>query len=155
MNSQIIKDSRLAEEYLRVEHPSGLTMLLYPMKGFSTAYAMFSTKYGSIDTCFQRGEDADFVKVPEGIAHYLEHKMFESEEGDAFEKYAQTGASANAFTSFDKTCYLFACTDRFQESLEILLDCVTHPYFTKETVEKEQGIIGRKSECTRTTRAGG
>ena len=142
MNSQIIKDSRLAEEYLRVEHPSGLTMLLYPMKGFSTAYAMFSTKYGSIDTCFQRGEDADFVKVPEGIAHYLEHKMFESEEGDAFEKYAQTGASANAFTSFDKTCYLFACTDRFQESLEILLDCVTHPYFTKETVEKEQGIIG-------------
>ena len=62
---------------------------------------MFSTKYGSIDTCFQRGEDADFVKVPEGIAHYLEHKMFESEEGDAFEKYAQTGASANAFTSFD------------------------------------------------------
>ena len=68
MNSQIIKDSRLAEEYLRVEHPSGLTMLLYPMKGFSTAYAMFSTKYGSIDTCFQRGEDADFVKVPEGIA---------------------------------------------------------------------------------------
>ena len=144
MNSQIIKDSRLAEEYLRVEHPSGLTMLLYPMKGFSTAYAMFSTKYGSIDTCFQRGEDADFVKVPEGIAHYLEHKMFESEEGDAFEKYAQTGASANAFTSFDKTCYLFACTDRFQESLEILLDCVTHPYFTKETVEKEQGIIGQE-----------
>ena len=144
MNSQIIKDSRLAEEYLRVEHPSGLTMLLYPMKGFSTAYAMFSTKYGSIDTCFQRGEDADFVKVPEGIAHYLEHKMFESEEGDAFEKYAQTGASANAFTSFDKTCYLFACTDRFQESLEILLDCVTHPYFTKETVEKEQGIIAQE-----------
>ena len=86
MNSQIIKDSRLAEEYLRVEHPSGLTMLLYPMKGFSTAYAMFSTKYGSIDTCFQRGEDADFVKVPEGIAHYLEHKMFDTREGNALQQ---------------------------------------------------------------------
>ena len=81
---------------------------------------------------------------PEGIAHFLEHKMFENEDGDAFAKYAKTGASANAYTSFDKTAYLFACTDRFEESLEILLDFVRRPYFTKESVQKEQGIIGQE-----------
>ena len=144
MNSQIIQDKHLGEQYIRVEHPSGLTMLLYPMPGFSTTYAMFSTQYGSIDTCFQAKEGGEQIRVPEGIAHYLEHKMFESEDGDAFDRYAKTGAAANAFTSFDKTCYLFTCSDKFQESLEILLDCVTHPYFTKETVEKEQGIIGQE-----------
>ena len=144
MEQQIIKSSRLSEEYLQINHPSGLTMLLYPMEGFSTAFAMFSTKYGSIDTCFKTQKDSDFVTVPAGIAHYLEHKMFESEDGDAFERYAQTGASANAFTSFDKTSYLFACSDRFEESLEILLDSVTHPYFTKETVEKERELFPRK-----------
>ena len=144
MNKQLVTNGRLGESYLRVEHPSGLTMLLYPMQGYSTSYAMFSTKYGSIDTCFKTGEDTEFATVPAGIAHYLEHKMFESEDGDAFERYAKTGASANAFTSFDKTCYLFACSDHFKESIEILLDFVTDPYFTKETVEKEQGIIGQE-----------
>ena len=82
--------------------------------------------------------------MPEGIAHFLEHKLFESEDLDAFARYAKTGASANAYTSFDKTCYLFQCSDNFEASLEILLDFVTHPYFTKETVEKEQGIIGQE-----------
>ena len=144
MSSQIIQDKHLGEQYIRVEHPSGLTMLLYPMPGFSTTYAMFSTQYGSVDTCFQAKEGGEQIRVPEGIAHYLEHKMFESEDGDAFDRYAKTGAAANAFTSFDKTCYLFTCSGKFQESLEILLDCVTHPYFTKETVEKEQGIIGQE-----------
>ena len=137
MSSQIIQDKHLGEQYIRVEHPSGLTMLLYPMPGFSTTYAMFSTQYGSVDTCFQAKEGGEQIRVPEGIAHYLEHKMFESEDGDAFDRYAKTGAAANAFTSFDKTCYLFTCSGKFQ-------DCVTHPYFTKETVEKEQGIIGQE-----------
>ena len=144
MNKQLVTNGRLGESYLRVEHPSGLTMLLYPMQGYSTSYAMFSTKYGSIDTCFKTGEDTEFATVPAGIAHYLEHKMFESEDGDAFERYAKTGASANAFTSFDKTCYLFPCSDHFKDTIEILLDFVTDPYFTKETVEKEQGIIGQE-----------
>ena len=131
MKQEIVRNERIGEEYLRIEHPSGLTMLLYPMKGFSTSYAMFSTKYGSIDVCFKTEKDKDFVTVPAGIAHYLEHKMFESEDGDAFDRYAKTGASANAFTSFDKTCYLFACSDQFRESIEILLDFVTDPYFNK------------------------
>ncbi len=141
---ETISSKRLGENYLRIQHKSGLTLLLCPMDGYSTAYAMFGTKYGSIDTSFKTSEEKDFITVPEGIAHYLEHKLFESEDGDAFARYAATGASANAFTSFDRTAYLFSCTDQFRESLEILLDFVTHPYFTKETVEKEQGIIGQE-----------
>ena len=144
MNKTVIASRRLGEAYLRVDHPTGLTMLLCPMKGFSSAYAMFGTKLGSVDTTFKTDKDEDFVTVPEGIAHFLEHKLFESEEGDAFERYAKTGASANAYTSFDRTSYLFSCTDRFEESMEILLDFVTHPYFTQATVEKEQGIIGQE-----------
>lgn len=145
MEKQIIKSSRLGEQYIRVDHPTGLTILLCPMEGFSTTYAQFGTRYGSVDTRFRIDGEEDFAQVPEGIAHFLEHKLFESEDGtDAFLRYAETGASANAFTSFDKTCYLFTCSDNFEASLEILLDFVTHPYFTQQTVEKEQGIIGQE-----------
>ena len=84
------------------------------------------------------------MEIPAGVAHFLEHKMFENEDGDAFEKFARTGAQANAFTSFDKTCYIFSATSNIEESLDILLSFVTQPYFTKETVEKEQGIIGQE-----------
>lgn len=143
MNQETIRSQRIGEEYFKVNHPSGLTLLLYPMAGFSTTFAMFSTKYGSVDTRFGIG-DEPAAAVPAGIAHYLEHKLFESEDGDAFARYAKTGANANAFTTFDKTSYLFSCSDNFRESLEILLDFVTHPYFTKESVEKEQGIIGQE-----------
>jgi len=144
MAEKQIKSTRLGEGYTKIEHPSGLTMLLCPMEGFSSAYALFATKYGSVDTCFKTGADGDFVTVPEGIAHFLEHKLFESEEGDAFSLYAKTGANANAYTSFDRTAYLFSCSDNFKESLDILLEFVTHPYFTQQTVEKEQGIIGQE-----------
>lgn len=144
MRKQIITHSQLGEQYYKIEHDSGLTILLYPMKGYNSSYALFGTKYGSIDNCFQKQGENTFQKVPEGIAHFLEHKLFESEEKDAFARYAQTGASANAYTSFDKTCYLFSCTDHFKESLDILLDFVTSPYFTEQTVQKEQGIIGQE-----------
>ena len=139
-----IESKRLGDCYYKVEHPSGLTILMAPMEGFNTAYAMFGTAYGSIDTCIKTAENGEFRKLPEGIAHYLEHKLFESEECSAFERYAKTGANANAFTAFDRTAYLFACSDNFEESIEILLDFVTHPYFTPETVAKEQGIIGQE-----------
>lgn len=141
---EIIRSQRLGESYQKIHHPSGLTLLLCPMSQFSSAFALFATEYGSVDSTFKRPEDPDYVTVPDGIAHFLEHKMFECEDGDAFAKYAKTGASANAFTSFDKTAYLFSCTDNFKESLEILLDFVTKPYFTPETVAKEQGIIGQE-----------
>ena len=138
------ENKRLGDSYYKVEHPSGLTIIMAPMEGFKSAYAMFGTAYGSVDTCIKTDENGEFVKLPEGIAHYLEHKLFESEECSAFERYAKTGANANAFTAFDRTAYLFSCSDKFEESLEILLDFVTHPYFTPETVAKEQGIIGQE-----------
>lgn len=139
-----IYNQRLDEKYYSITHPSGLEILVFPKSGYRSAYAVFGTRYGSIDTCFRRAGESEFIKVPEGIAHFLEHKLFESEDLDAFERYAQTGASANAFTSFDRTCYLFSSTGNFKESLEILLDFVQSPYFTPETVQKEQGIIGQE-----------
>lgn len=105
---------------------------------------MFGTKYGSVDTRFRIKGEKNFTEVPEGIAHFLEHKLFESEELDAFARFEKTGANANAFTSFDKTCYIFGCSGNFEQSLEILLDFVKHPYFTEATVQKEQGIIGQE-----------
>lgn len=134
----------LDEKYYEIDHKSGLKIYVMPKENYNSAYAIFGTDYGSIDTKFKRSDKDEWTVVPEGIAHFLEHKLFESEDLDAFARYAKTGASANAYTSFDKTCYLFQCSDNFEASLEILLDFVTHPYFTKETVEKEQGIIGQE-----------
>lgn len=143
-NIKEIKNELLQDSYYEIDHTSGLKIFVYPKENYSSSYAIFGTKYGSIDTCFKTEESSDYIEVPEGIAHFLEHKLFESEELDAFARYAKTGASANAYTSFDKTCYLFSCTDNFEESLEILLDFVSNPYFTPETVQKEQGIIGQE-----------
>ena len=138
-----VYSERAGDRYYEVRHPSGLRILLYPKNENNSTYAVFGTRYGSVDTTFRvDGEEA--CTVPEGIAHYLEHKLFESEDGDAFSRYAKTGAAANAYTSFDSTCYLFSCADHFYESLEILLDFVQKPYFTEETVAKEQGIIGQE-----------
>lgn len=114
-----------------------------PKENYSSTYAIFATKYGSIDTMIQMS-DGSFKEIPEGTAHFLEHKLFESEDLDAFERFAKTGASANAYTSFERTGYLFSCSANFKKNLEILLDFVQNPYFTQATVEKEQGIIGQE-----------
>lgn len=143
MDIKTIESSTVKDKYYVVNHPSGLTIYVYPKEGYKSAYAIFGTKYGSVNTRFKI-DDGEEITVPDGIAHYLEHKLFESEDGDAFARYAATGANANAYTSFDKTCYLFSCTEKFEESLEILLDFVQSPYFTAETVAKEQGIIGQE-----------
>lgn len=143
MNISEIKSERAGDSYYKIDHPSGLTVYVYPKEGYNSAYAIIGTKYGSVNTCFSL-DGGEKITVPDGIAHYLEHKLFESEDGDAFARYAKTGASANAYTSFEKTCYLFSCTDKFDESFEILLDFVQSPYFTAETVAKEQGIIGQE-----------
>lgn len=144
MELEKIASSRAGDFYYRGKHPSGLEIYLYPKENCSTSYTVFGTKYGSVDNCFQRSDESSPETVPEGIAHFLEHKLFESEDGDAFERYARTGANANAFTSSECTCYLFSCSDRLYESLEILLDFVQSPYFTEQTVAKEQGIIGQE-----------
>lgn len=141
MKREII-DSDIGESYVKAVLDSGLKIYILEKPQYNSSYAIFGTKYGSIDTCF--AVNGEKTSVPEGIAHFLEHKLFESEDGDAFTKYAKTGAYANAFTSFDRTCYLFSCSEKFYENLEILLSFVQSPYFTQQTVEKEQGIIGQE-----------
>lgn len=145
MDIKKISNTALDEEMQYAVHKSGLRVYVFPKKGFSKYYAIYGTDYGSLNRTFTvPGEDKD-ITVPDGIAHYLEHKMFEEEDGsDAFEKFALTGASSNAYTSFDLTAYLFSCTDKFYENLDILLEFVNHPHFTEENVAKEQGIIGQE-----------
>lgn len=123
--------------------PNGLKVYLLPKEGFQKTYAIFSTNYGSIDNHF-RVEGKSEVSVPDGIAHFLEHKMFEEPTGDIFTQFASQGASANAFTSFDRTAYLFSATSDVLKNLETLIDFVQHPYFTDENVDKEKGIIGQE-----------
>ncbi len=144
MNKKYIKNELLADGYYEIDHDSGLKIFVMEKPEYTGAFAMFGTRYGSVDTCFKLKGEKEFTKVPEGIAHFLEHKLFESEELDAFELFAKTGADANAFTSFDRTCYIFSCSKNFEKSLEILLDFVKKPYFTEQTVQKEQGIIGQE-----------
>nr|WP_211184545.1 pitrilysin family protein [Paenibacillus lemnae] len=123
---------------------NGLHVYVLPKPGFQKTYATFATKYGSVDNHFQVQNEEE-VKVPDGIAHFLEHKMFEEPEGgDVFAKFASKGASANAFTSFDQTVYLFSATEHVLDNLETLIDFVQTPYFTDQNVDKEKGIIGQE-----------
>lgn len=141
---RIKENQMLNEKYFSFKHKSGLEVYVFP-KEMTTSYAIFATRYGAVDNKFKLKTDLEYTTVPDGIAHFLEHKLFECEGGiDAFELFAKTGASANAFTSNTMTGYLFSCTEKFNESLKILLDFVTHPYFTRETVQKEQGIIAQE-----------
>ncbi len=138
------RNERLREEYRKYTHPSGLDIYIFP-KDMTSAYALFGTKYGSIHNSFCVDKSEEIITVPDGIAHFLEHKLFTCEDGsDAFERFSDYGADANAYTSFNKTCYLFSCTDRFEDSLGELLDFVTHPYFTPESVKSELGIIAEE-----------
>lgn len=124
--------------------PNGLTVYLLPKNEYHKTYGLFSTNYGSIDNEFIPYGATEKIKVPDGIAHFLEHKLFEKEDGDVFQLFGQQGASANAFTSFTKTSYLFSTTDQVEKNLLTLLDFVQAPYFTEETVNKEKGIIGQE-----------
>lgn len=144
-NEMVVKEnSFLREKYYLISHKTGLQIYVFPKK-MSTFYALFATKYGAIDNCFRLQGSPEWITVPDGIAHFLEHKLFETEDGEETDaRFAAIGASSNAFTSSDMTAYEFSCTDHFYEALEILLDFVTHPYFTDENVKKEQGIIGQE-----------
>ncbi len=119
-------------------------MYLLPKNDYHKTYGLFSTNYGSIDNEFIPYGEKEKVKVPDGIAHFLEHKLFEKEDGDVFQLFGKQGASANAFTSFTKTSYLFSTTDQVEKNLTTLIDFVQAPYFTEETVNKEKGIIGQE-----------
>lgn len=121
---------------------NGLRVCYLPKEGFSKTFAILATNFGSVDASFTI--DGERHDTPAGVAHFLEHKMFEDEDGNALQKFARTGASPNAFTSHTMTAYHFSCTDRFEENLEILLKFVFTPYFTEENVTKERGIIGQE-----------
>lgn len=135
----------LKEEVYYEKLQNGLGVYFMPKRGFMKKYAILATNYGSNDLEFVPiGEDKK-IRVNEGIAHFLEHKMFEQPDGgDAFDKFSKLGVNANAFTNFTMTAYLFSATENFYESLEHLIDYVQTPYFTDENVEKEKGIIAQE-----------
>jgi predicted Zn-dependent peptidase len=135
---------QIDEKMYHEQMDNGLDVYILPKKGFSKTFVTFTTKYGSIDNTFTPMGQNDVVNVPDGIAHFLEHKMFEKEDGDVFQKFSGFGASANAFTSFTRTAYLFSSTNHLYENTETLLNFVQEPYFTASTVEKEKGIIGQE-----------
>ena len=138
-----VKHPLLGDTLYTATHKSGLRVVVWPMPEASSAYAVFATEYGSVYNVLPTA-DGGIEEVPEGIAHYLEHKLFEREKGDAFRQFAETGANANAYTTFDRTAYMFHASENILPSLDILLEFVQDPYFTPETVQKEQGIIGQE-----------
>ncbi|WP_407407620.1 EF-P 5-aminopentanol modification-associated protein YfmH [Peribacillus sp.] len=139
-----IEFAQLKEELYHEKMENGLEVYILPKKEFNKSFATFTTKYGSVDSHFKPLNQEGFTKVPDGIAHFLEHKLFEKEDGDVFQQFSKQGASANAFTSFTRTAYLFSSTSDFERNLTTLIDFVQEPYFSEKTVEKEKGIIGQE-----------
>jgi len=134
----------IRETIYKKQLENGLNVLIMPRKGYKKNYGIFAANYGSIDNKFFHPETNQVVQVPDGIAHFLEHKLFESKEEDVFSQFASLGASANAFTNYNTTAYLFHTSDNFLESMQTLVDFVQDPYFTDENVEKEKGIIAQE-----------
>lgn len=139
-----IEFAQLQEELYFEKLANGLKVYILPKKGFNKTFCTFTTNYGSVDNTFVPLDGSEFTQVPDGIAHFLEHKLFEKEDGDVFQDFSKQGASANAFTSFTRTAYLFSSTSNVANNLETLVNFVQEPYFTEKTVEKEKGIIGQE-----------
>mgnify|MGYP000896387176 FL=1 len=144
MDFEKIEYKKAGEVLYSYEHDSGLKAFVIPRRGYLKKYAAFATNYGSIDSEFIIPGQEDVTRVPDGIAHFLEHKLFEQKDGNVMEKFSRLGSNPNAYTSFNKTVYLFSCTDRFDENFSLLLDYVQNPYITQESVENEKGIIGQE-----------
>lgn len=144
MKFETIEYKKYDEIVYKYEHSSGLKCIVVPQKGYYKKYAIFSTQYGSVDNEFIIPGEKSITRVPDGIAHFLEHKLFEQKDGNVMDKFAALGSRANAFTSFNQTAYLFSCTDLFKENFELLLNFVQNPYITEESVEKEKAIIGQE-----------
>ena len=141
---QRLKIEQLQEELFYKKLANGLDVYILEKPEINKTFCTFTTKYGSIDNHFVSAKTNSLVKVPDGIAHFLEHKMFEKEDGDVFQKLSKQGANANAFTTFTRTAYLFSSTSNVEENLETLINFVQEPYFTDASVEKEKGIIGQE-----------
>ena len=140
----LIENHALQESLYHFRIEPGLDLYILPRPGYRKKYAIFSTRFGSVDNNFRVEPEQDYTELPDGVAHFLEHKLFEDEQGNVFNRFAELGASANAYTSFTQTSYLFSATTNFEENLGELLRFVQEPYFTRETVAKEQGIIGQE-----------
>ena len=142
---QIIENTKVKEKLYIEKLENGLTVMIIPKKGTTKKYAIWGTHYGSIDNNFIVPGEEEPIKVPDGIAHFLEHKMFEQENGtNSLDTLTALGVNANAYTTNDHTAYLFECTDNFDEAFDELANYIQHPYFTDENVEKEKGIIGQE-----------
>lgn len=138
-----IRNDTLRERIYLRHHESGLPVYFCPKPGFQKRYACFATNYGSIDSRFRAASGQEVI-VPDGVAHFLEHKVFEREDGNALEIFSRRGASCNAYTSYSVTNYLFSCSRGFYENLDLLVDFVLGPYITEDNVEKEKGIIAQE-----------
>ncbi|GAK07584.1 EF-P 5-aminopentanol modification-associated protein YfmH [Geomicrobium sp. JCM 19038] len=132
---------QLGETLYKETLDNGLKVYILPRQENNKTFSIFTTNYGSIDDQFTPMNEDEVVNVPDGIAHFLEHKLFEDEEGDVFDTFSRRGAQTNAFTSFTRTAYLFSSTSGVKDNVKTLIDFVQKPYFTKESVAKEQGII--------------
>ena len=142
---QIIENDKIKEKLYIKKLENGLTMMFIPKKNTMKKFVIYGTNYGSIDNKFIVPGDNREVEVPNGVAHYLEHKLFEQENGtNSLDVLTALGVNANAYTTNDHTAYLFEATENFYEALDELMDYVQHPYFTDENVEKERGIIGQE-----------
>ena len=142
---QIIENSKVKEKVYIEKLDNGLTVMIIPKKGVQKKYMIWGTNYGSNDNEFIVPGEQEKTTVPNGVAHFLEHKMFEQENGtNSLDVLTALGVDANAYTTNDHTAYLFECTDNFCEAMDELMDYVQHPYFTDENVEKEKGIIGQE-----------
>ncbi|GAA5415169.1 hypothetical protein Pryu01_00193 [Paraliobacillus ryukyuensis] len=142
MNKQYYE--QLKETLYEEKLANGLQVYLLPKNEMAKTFAIFATDYGSIDQSFIPIQQDAYINVPDGIAHFLEHKLFEKEDRDVFQDFTKRGASANAFTSFTKTAYLFSATESIESNVETLLDFVQEPYFSDQSVEKEKGIIAQE-----------
>ena len=142
---QIIENLKVKEKLYVEKLENGLTVMIIPKKGIQKKYIIWGTNYGSNDSTFIVPGDTEITEVPKGVAHFLEHKMFEQENGrNSLDVLTSLGVNANAYTTNNHTAYLYECTDNFYEALDEFMDYVQHPYFTDENVEKEKGIIGQE-----------
>ena len=142
---QIIDNSKVKEKLYVEKLENGLTVMIMPKKNIQKKYMIWATNFGSIDNKFIAPNDKEETNIPDGVAHFLEHKMFEQQNGtNSLDTLTALGVNANAYTTTDHTCYLFECTDNFYPAMDELMDYVQNPYFTDQNVEKEKGIIGQE-----------
>lgn len=138
------KNKLINERVYEKKLSNGLKIFYMPKQGYTKQYAIFATNYGSNDLKFKSNSSNTMYDTPKGVAHFLEHKMFEEPNGNSFDRFANRGANVNAYTNFNTTAYYFTSTDKFYENLTDLINFVQSPYFTEENVEKEKGIIGQE-----------